>query len=474
MFSYFPKGITDTNPQKVIDLPQLIKQIKFNPEKSLIYWIRELRKQDNEEYKVLKRGLPNITPNCMVKYRSLSGDMFQQNFIASSGYIYFDTDDIEDVDVYKEYFIKKYGHLVSMVCKSSSCGGLSILFKLTNTITNKDEFFHVWDTIRTTILHEERIDIKCKDIGRVMYISYDPEVYVNYENEITIDTTNYISEQDSTISKERVKHPISSKRTNNRVDYSFLEKGNKEDSILSIDIVLRKIITHTIVPVDNLIVDFKPVDYAEVFIPKHIKDGTKHTIYTKMIHQLVYLNPTIEQEYIFSYLWYINNNHARPKMEKRELVRLFHMVYTNIKTTGEIHPSVHTKMVHFNTGYQLTGKEKNVVANILKGFFMRYQSINKIITAKEELTRQGVKITQKQVAQLSELSLKTVQTHFNAEPIDMDLVIQRMNNPDTKILKDIPTGMGLKNRKPKFDTIIQPEEYIHPDCPQWVLDLGKQ
>lgn len=83
-------------------------------------------------------------------------------------------------------------------------------------------------------------------------------------------------------------------------------------------------------------------------------------------------------------------------------------------------------------------------------------------------------MTQKRVAQLSELSLKTVQTHFNAEPIDMDLVIQRMNNPDTKILKDIPTGMGLNNRKPKFVTVTLPEEYIHPDCPQWVLDLGKQ
>lgn len=75
------------------------------------------------------------------------------------------------------------------------------------------------------------------------------------------------------------------------------------------------------------------------------------------------------------------------------------------------------------------------------------------------------------MAQLSELTLKTVQTHFNTKTIDMDLVIQRMNHPETKILKETPTEMDLKNRKPKFDTISQPEEYIHPDCPQWVLDL---
>ena len=473
MFSYFQKGITGTTPTKIIDLPQLIKQIKNNPEKPLLDWIRVLRKQGNDEYNKLKEGLPNITPNCMVRYRALKDEKFQLNFIASSGYIYFDIDDIKDVDSYKEYFIKRYGHLVTMVCKSSSCGGISFLFKLTNTINSNEEFLQIWDTVRTTILKDESIDIKCKDFGRAMYIPYDPDVYVNYENEITIDSTNCLSEKDSMNRKERVKHPISSKKTNNRVDYSFLEKEKKQYSILSIEEVLKKIITKSFVPVDNLIVDFKPIEYAEVFIPKVIKDGTKHTIYTKMIHQLVYLNPTIEQEYIFSYLWFINNTHARPKMEKRELTRLFHMVYTNIKTTGEIHPSVNTKWVHFNPKYKLTGKEKNIVANILKGFFTRYQSINKIVAAKEELTHQGLKVTQKQVAQLSEMSLKTVQTHFTTEPIDMDLVIQRMNDPETKILKEIPTGMGLNNRKPRFVTVTLPVEFIHPDCPQWVLNQGR-
>lgn len=467
MFSKFHGGITVTTPTKTIDLPQLIKLIKNNPEKPLIDWIRLLRKQGNDEYKQFKDGLPYITPNCMVKYRALKDEKLELNFIASSGYIYFDIDDTKDVDAFKEYFIKKYGHLVAMVSKSTSCGGLSILFRLSNTINSNEEFLQVWDTIRTTILKDENIDIKCKDFGRGMYISYDPDVYVNYENEITVETSNCRSKKDNNIGKDRVKHPISKNNTNNRVDYSFLEKQN---SIIPIDIVLSKIITKTQVPVDNIIVDFKPVEYAEVFIPKHIKDGTKHTIYTKIIHQLVYLNPTIEKEYIFSYLWFINNNHARPRMEKRELVRLFHMVYTNIKTTGEIHPSINTKMVHFNPKYRFTGQEKNVVANILKGFYTRYQSINKIIRAKEELTCQGGKITQKRVAKISGLSHKTVQTHFNAEPIDMDMVIQQMNDPETKILKETPTGMGLKNRRPKFITIPHAEEFIHAECPKWVLD----
>lgn len=410
----------------------------------------------------------------MVKHRSLKGDKFKENFIQSSGYIYIDTDDIEDLDAYKDYFIKKYGHLVSMVCKSSSCGGLSILFKITNVIYSQEEFLYVWDNIRTTILKDEMIDIKCKDFGRVNFISFDPEVYVNYDNEITIDFSNFISENDETNGIKSVKHPISRKGDNNRMSYTFLEKGDKKFSIISIYEVLKKINTKTKVQVENIIVDFKPIEYAEVYIPKHIKDGTKHTIYTKIIHQLVYLNPDIEQEYIFSYLWYINNNHARPKMEIRELTRLFKMVYDNIKSTGEIHPKVNIKMVHFNSKSELTSKEKNAVANILLGYFRRYKSINKVLAAKEELSKKGLKYTQKQVAQASGLSLRTVKTYFKAEAIDMDLVIQQMNDPETKILREIPTGMGLNGRKPKYDRIMPPNAYIHPDCPQWVFKMAEQ
>lgn len=470
MFSYFQNGITDTNPSKSIDLPQLIKIIKDNPNKPLIDWIRVLRSQGNQEYKELKRGLPNITPNCIVRYRKLEAEHFNMNFIMSSGYIYFDTDDVENLDEYKEYFIKRYGHLVSMVCKSSSCGGLSILFKLTNTINSKQEFFQVWDTIRTTILHDERIDINCKDIGRGMFISFDPEAYINYESEITIDTSICISPKDSNTNKKRVKHPISNNSVNNKVVYSF--SNNEKPSIISIDQVLDKLITKTIVPVENLIVDMKPVHYAEVFVPKVIKDGTKHSIYTSIIHQLVYLNPNIEKEYIFSYLWYINNTHAKPPMEKRELIRLFNMVYNGIKETGDIHPKIKTKWVHFNPKRRLTGKEKNKLANTLNGYYRRYQTINKIITSKQELMCLGEKITQNMVSKISGLSLKTVQTYFNSDPIDIDLVLQQVNDPEYQIIEDKPTGRVLNDRFSKFGRIIHLEEYIHPECPKWVLEMA--
>ncbi len=431
MFSYFQNGITDIIPQKIIDLSSLVKTIKNNPERTLIEWIRILRKEDKEEYKELKRTLPYITPNCSVNQRKLSGEDLTKNLICFSQYIFFDID--TPGKEYKQYIIKKYGHQLSMICTSSSGGGVSLLFKVTNTIT-KDNFESIWHNIRTNILLDENVDEKCKDIGRCMFISYDPQIFYNYDNEITVE----ISDTKDSVKEEN--HPISCGGDNNRLIYSFSNKKKNEYSysVLPIDIVLTKLDRRTRVIVDNPIIDFKPVEYAEVYIPKVIKDGTKHTIYTAMIHQLVYLNPSIEKEYIFSFLFYVNNNYAKPKMNMKELVRLFNFVYDTIKSTGITHHSTITKYVHFNPSYKLTGKEKSILSNTINGYFKRYTNINKIIAAKQELGSSGIKITRKKISNLTGLSVKTVQTYFNAEPIDMDEVIYNINHPDDNIAQNQP------------------------------------
>ena len=187
MFSYFEKGITNLIPSKTIDLGQLVKLIKTNPKQSLVNEIRELRLKGDQTYKKKKSFLNYITPNFSVKKRSLKEqEDYTKNFIASSSYIYFDFDDVVNAKEYKEYFISKYGHLVSLVCLSSGAGGISVLFKITNIIDNNN-FYDIWEIIKTTYLKEEEVDIKCKNIGRAMYLPYDTEPFVNYENEITVD-----------------------------------------------------------------------------------------------------------------------------------------------------------------------------------------------------------------------------------------------------------------------------------------------
>ena len=172
MFSYFQNGIVNVIPQKVIQLNHLIEIIGNNPQQDLIKKIREMRIEGNKEYKVLKRKLSYITPNCMVKYRDLSNEKFEKNFIQGSQYIYFDIDNIPAIEQYKTEFISTYQNLASLICKSSSGEGLSVLFKLENAISTKVEFLKIWNYIHTKILKDVNIDVSCKDLGRPMFISY--------------------------------------------------------------------------------------------------------------------------------------------------------------------------------------------------------------------------------------------------------------------------------------------------------------
>ena len=125
MFSYFDGGIKNTESSNRIDLPKLIRIIQSNPNAEMIARIRELRNQGDISYKSYKSQLPYITPNCMVKKRNLGEDCFNENFLSFSQYMYFDID-VPNAEEYKKYFIRQYGHLASMICLSSSGGGISV------------------------------------------------------------------------------------------------------------------------------------------------------------------------------------------------------------------------------------------------------------------------------------------------------------------------------------------------------------
>ena len=151
-------------------------------------------------------------------------------------------------------------------------------------------------------------------------------------------------------------------------------------------------------------------------------------IYTSMIHALVYLNPAIEREYIFSYILYVNNRFAKPKMEKREFIRLFNMVYNGIKKPGKTNVNKELKYIHFHPDCKLTKEEKINISNMLNGYKRKNESIQKIHDAKNELEQLGQKITQKRIAELTGLSAKTVRTHLNSPMTDMDEMVTRVNN----------------------------------------------
>ena len=417
MFSYFRNGIKDTHPEKVIDLPELVGIIQNNPDKEKIERIRILKRNGDEGFRKLKEELSNITPNCIVKVRNLKGENFYRNFLQSSGYIYLDFDGITDITSFKEKFIKKYGNKVAMVCISSGGDGLSVLVKTSQVPSSKEHFNRIKKWIIDTILEDEDIDANASGIGRAMYISYDPDVYFNYQNEIDVNICS------TTGLNEGLNQSIS---YNNPIwDETF--------SPINIADVFKNIRLRTGVDVENSIVDVIPVEYAEVRFPEVIPDGCKHRIYPGMIHSLVYLNPDVDPKYLLSYIWYINDTHAKPPMVKKELIRLFNFVYLSIINDPEyIYYRTKTKFVHFNKNSGLNGKKKRILASKLNGQRKRNESIERIMLAKEELISVGEKVTQKKISKLSGLALSTVKRHYRENIMDINEMVKVINsNPDT-------------------------------------------
>ena len=454
MFSYFEKGIRNLIPSKTIDLSQLVKLIKNNPKKSLIDEIRELRLKGDQTYKEKKTFLNYITPNCSVKKRSLKEDEnYTKNFIAPSSYIYFDFDGVVNAQEYKHYFIEKYGHLVSLVCISSGAGGIAVFFKLTNAVDNKN-FLDIWNTITETILKEEQVDVICKDLGRPMYLSYDTEPFVNYDNEITV--TIPLSKEKNT-SKKQLNQSILYKEYNNTL--------NEPLSNIDFEEFMDKIVTKTPVVVNNPIVELFASEKMDVTFPREIRDTKKHSIYTIMIHKLVYLNPQLPASYLFSYLNFINNYYGKPPMEFKKLIDLFTFVYTSIKNDENYEfLNKKYKYVHFNTNSKLSGGEKRNLACKINGKRRSNTSIEKIIIAKEEISSQGLKITQKALAEKTGLSISTIKRHLNSEPVNLEKLVTDVN--ETYASRD-DIVLGDDIFLPNACDVLT-DNIIDSECPKWI------
>jgi len=366
---------------------------------------------------------------------------FQTNFISPSGYIYMDID-IADPLTYKKSFISRYGHLVAGVFLSSSLGGISVLFKLKNPPTNNSEFELAWNIIKFTILKDELIDEMCSNFGRAMIISYDPDPYYNFKNEI--DTNEYLKEYYE--NTEGIIQPIFyDNNINNRIDNDSIYRLNDTFLKIPIDEVFKKLKLKTEVPISNPVVELFPVNYTDVRFPRIIKDGTKHKIYTGMIHSLVYLNPNVDPDYIFRYLVFLNNKFADPSMEYQKLDSLFRFIYESIKNNPEYDfQKLRIKNVHFSKTSGLSGEEKRRIAGEINGKKKRNNTIERIDEARQYLLSNNIKVTCAKLSEISGIPLSTVKRRHKEKPTDLVKLVDSFN--------------------------VTQEEYTHPDCPRWVLN----
>ena len=450
-FSYFKNGITDLIPSNIIDFDTIVDLILNNPEDSIINQIRRLRIEGNEIYKKIKQGQQYFTPHSVLRYRKLEGDFFNKNFIDFSGYIFYDLDlnnQLNEVDNYKNYIIKKYGSLASLICKSISGGGVTIGFKIKNKIESINQFNSAISFITTNILYKEidYIDVSLYRVGQPLHITSDPMAFVDFNNEIEVDLVF------PSIIEKSIKQYIMGNYIYNIPIDTFLK--------LSLKQLLKHVKLATNISVSNRIVDLKRVEVAKIhYRKKKITDTYKHKAYTAIIHTLVYINPDIHPAYLFAYLYYYNQFMADPPMVYGKLESHFRFVYNSIIDDKENDnynfSNIKVKWVHTNKFSGISPEVRNKIANKLNGKRRSNPSIEKIIEAKNQLILEGVKVTQNNVAERSGLSIATVKRYYKKIPIDLNEYVKELN-----------TYQAIsKVKKPLFEY----EYFIHPECPIWVF-----
>jgi hypothetical protein len=414
----FYDGIKTQNPSGYLNFQQVYEYIKTSPNAGLIETIRHLKLKDDGYYRQLKLKLPIITPHVEATARKLAGDEFDKNHKSFTQLMYFDIDNVQNVHMEKQRVINQYEDFVALVCISPSGAGISIFIQIENELT-KENFNLIWNSIRMNELAGENIDVKANGIGRTMFLSSDPEVYYNPDSTLAVDFE---------IDEEQGTDPNTCRLKNNSNINSHFSSTNtitkNSYHLYGIDYVLKLINTTSQVEVDNQIVDVKEVPYVALYIPKLIMEGKRHSTLYSMIHHLFYLNPKLEIDVIYSYVWFVNNVFVRPKLDKHDLLRHFNNVVNQIHSSSLVYVNYKKRRIHFNKNcWYLTSNDKMILAKKLTGVYKRHHNKQRVNDAIQKLENDKKKLTNIAIKQITGMDVKTIRNHRKSPDIDLEFEI---------------------------------------------------
>lgn len=172
--SYF-SSIYSKKKSNDISLDGLIEEIKSDKFKGPILQIRN--SVDKDKKNLLKSKLSAVTISCNVSDGRKTNDV-----ISHSGIIQMDFDNLplEKVAHFKSLLKNdKY----SFVLFDSPSGFPKVIVQIPKDINKHKDYFKGLSSYYKDN-YSLKVDEACKDITRLMYLSYDPDIYVNQETEI--------------------------------------------------------------------------------------------------------------------------------------------------------------------------------------------------------------------------------------------------------------------------------------------------
>ena len=164
---------TSTKPQKNISIHELLSLIK-NPQDKIQEQIESLRqhlmKGDEEKYKHGKKKLVAVTVSGTFSRRKTA------DLLDHSGILQIDIDKVENPSMLRDK-IAQDQHILSAFLSPSNQGVKALMFIPADHSVHKEVFMAADSYFKEH--YNVQIDKSCKDVSRLMFLSYDPDLKTN-------------------------------------------------------------------------------------------------------------------------------------------------------------------------------------------------------------------------------------------------------------------------------------------------------
>lgn len=425
MFTKLPSYRKYSNQK--ITIQELYSIVKNNPQKDYIEYVRGLEYK-SDKYKQSKNNI-----SCIMPHGTFTG-LNNSDLISFSNYLYYDIDGIDTKNELNDTINKLCDTFpISFLQRSVSNKGFHFLIKIDDTILQLNDtllFNNVYSYVRQLLLDKGfNIDMSASGISRKMLLSSDDNCILNDKVSLSIDLVSFNEFMKLRNSNGKVK--IKSK-TNTK---ESIELNDTFFELIPIKELLQQIKIETKYTQDingDFIVE--DMEYYYISLPERIMDGTKHRLYTRIVNALYFINNNITKQQVLSYMFYINNR-ALPPMDNKYLYNFISRLCNYIEDTGEIKIKPRVKRIHFNKDSNLTKKQKQIMAAKINGTLRTNRTIEIIQNAKYELGIRNMKITQKEVAEYTGLSIATVKRNWTTEKKSITAEVPEIKEEITKDIK---------------------------------------
>jgi len=174
-FSFFKAPVKNTTPYKAITLTDVFKYITgeyCKPQTLILRTIND--KNQNQKYKTLE--FPYVTFSGVFEARK------ESKLIQHSGLIAIDFDHIEELEETKLQLLKDPYFETELLFVSPNGNGLKWVIAIDVENYSHEEYFNaILNYFKSTYPKEisDAIDIKCKDVARATFLSYDPTAFIH-------------------------------------------------------------------------------------------------------------------------------------------------------------------------------------------------------------------------------------------------------------------------------------------------------